>query len=345
MTRSERLYDFLTTLPDREFETGRQYEEQIIPEFYSILGYDLENVFYNVTVNVGTHTDFLDSFAGSTTESDPWLLVEVRRYTETSYPDHSDDIDSAIYRDLQKFKAISGTEYAVVLTNRAIGIKGPANQFGYDYHEISLDNCRQIVDLLEPPEEFTAESDHTELPSGDLGTISTDNFRMDLDIFHELLYDVLEAETPQAKGDRLEDVAESLLEAVPHFCVADRNLRTVTGEIDLVIENSEIQSAINCHSRYFLVECKNWNEPVGADSLRDFAGKLKSSKSNLGIIFARNGVSGSNQENAMGVINNTFQNDGAAIVVFTWGDLLDIRNGTSFYELLEKKIYNRRFPD
>lgn len=109
--------------------------------------------------------------------------------------------------------------------------------------------------------------------------------------------------------------------------MTDRNLRTLTGEIDLVVENSEVQSAINCHSRYFLVECKNWEETVGAKALRDFAGKLKSARSNLGIIFARNGVSGSEEENAMGVINNTFKDDGTTIVVFTWRDLLDIREG------------------
>lgn len=344
MTSSEQLYEFLTTLPDREFETGREFEEEVIPEFYSILGYDPENVFYNVSINVGQETDFLDSFTGSSTETDPWLVVEVRMYTSTSYPAHGDDIDQLIYRDVRRYREISDAEYGVVLTNRAIGIEGPTDQLGYDYGEITLDDCEQIVDLLEAPGEFTANREHEEPPSGELGMISTSNFNLDLNEFDEFLYAVFEAETPQEKGDRLEAAAEHLIEAVPQFSVADRNLRTLTGEIDLVIENSEVQSAVNCHSRYFLVECKNWNETVGADTLRDFVGKLSSSKSNLGIIFARNGVSGSEEENAMGVINNTFQQDGTTIVVFTWRDLLDIREGTSFYHLLEEKIYNRRFP-
>lgn len=344
MTRSERLYEFLTSLPDRDFETGREFEEEVIPEFYSTLGYDPENIFYNVTINVGQNADFLDSFAGQSTDSDPWLLVEVRKYTESSYPEKVNGIDPTIYRDLQRYRGISNAEYAVVLTNRAIGIKGPSQQLGYDYHDITVNDCQKIVGMLQPPGKFKPGRESEKLPDADLGSFSTDVFELDIDEYDEYLCAVVEAETPNEKGDRLEEAAEHLIEAVHHFSITDRKLRTVTGEIDLVVENSSHQPAVNCHSRYFLVECKNWDETVGAKALRDFAGKLNSAKCNLGIIFARNGVSGSENENAMGVINDAFKDDGTTIVVFTWRDLLDIREGKSFYQILEQKIFNRRFP-
>lgn len=345
MTNPEALQEFLAELPDREFETGREFEEKVIPGFYDVLGYDLDNVFYEITVNFGQETTFLDSIAANSPEAKPWLVVEVRMYTETSYPSQGDDIDESIYRDLNRYKAISDAEYAAVLTNRAVGIKGPNKELGFDYGEITIEDCELILDLLSPPEEFSKEGEEEEkLSTSTLGEIKTANFQMDLDEFDERLFQICNAETSQEKGDRLEDTAEVLFEGVPHFLVSDRNLRTLSGEIDLVIKNSESSSAINCHSRYFLVECKNWKETVGADELRDFAGKLRSSNSNLGIIFARNGISGPEGENAKKVINDCFQQDGSTIVVFSWRDLLNIREGTSFYSMLEEKIYNRRFP-
>jgi hypothetical protein len=344
MSRARELYNYLKKLPDREFETGREFEEEVVPKFYSILCYDPENVFYEITINRQQETTFLDSIAANSPDADPWLVVEVRKYTDTSYPEKGDDIDGHIYRDLTRYSGISNAEYTTILTNRAIGVEGPQGQFGFDYDDITIDDCEQIIGLLSPPEEFSEEEEIQNPTSDTLGEISTANFQLDLDEFDEYLFDVFDAETSNEKGDRLEDSAEFLIEGVPHFSVKDRNLRTLSGEIDLVVENSETHSAINCHSRYFLVECKNWKETVGADEVRNFAGKLESSNSNLGIIFARNGISGSEGENAKKVINDKFQQKGIAIVVFRWRDLLDIREGNSFYRLLEEKIYNRRFP-
>lgn len=96
-------------------------------------------------------------------------------------------------------------------------MKGPTDQLGYDYREITLDDCKRIVNLIKPPEEFTTEREREEPPTGDLGEISTSNFELDLDEFDEFLFAIFEAETSQAKGDRLEDAAEHLIEGAPIF--------------------------------------------------------------------------------------------------------------------------------
>jgi Restriction endonuclease len=41
-----------------------------------------------------------------------------------------------------------------------------------------------------------------------------------------------------------------------------------------------------------LVECKNWNAPVGAPALDNFIGKLRRRNLRTGIFIAANGVTG-----------------------------------------------------
>jgi hypothetical protein len=70
--------------------------------------------------------------------------------------------------------------------------------------------------------------------------------------------------------------------------------------------------------RYSLVECKNWYQPVGASTIRDFFRKLEKSKIKLGIVFAKNGITGANSGlDAFEEIREKFSSNGVFVVVFS----------------------------
>ena len=157
---------------------------------------------------------------------------------------------------------------------------------------------------------------------------------------------VQEAESRIAKKDTLEELAAMILEAVPHFKIRERNYYTSTSEIDLIVENKHIHSALNSPSRYILVECKNWSEPVGSSEIRDFSVKIKRAQSNSGILFVKEGISGQSSgrdEGAVQEITDVFKDDGISIVVFGEKELNLIREGMSFYKLLDKKLFDLGF--
>ncbi len=347
MSKAEELHAFLTDLPSREFETVRDYERESISEFLNILGYSSENIFYEVTRNLPQQqeTTFFDAFVATSPDAIPWICLEVRKYTETSYPETGGQIDPHIFRDLECYQSITNAQYSVVLTNRALGVQTNDNQHGFNHETIGIDDCEWIVETLSSPGYIPEVEELSEKEAKDKpDEITTDKFSIDLETYRTRLKAVTEAKTNQEKKETLEDLAALLIQGVPQFSVHRRNLNTLSGEIDLVVENSDAQSAINCHSRYFLIECKNWADSVGADRVRDFTGKLQSAKSSLGILFAKNGISGPDSENAKKVINDTFQQDGIAVIVFDLNDLEQIAEGKSFHEFLEEKIFNRRFP-
>jgi type II secretory pathway predicted ATPase ExeA/Holliday junction resolvase-like predicted endonuclease len=76
---------------------------------------------------------------------------------------------------------------------------------------------------------------------------------------HELLLarwrDATSSTDPQTRGRALEDFAAAFFGM--SFKVVERNARTDTEELDLVLERST-DTPIRFHDSYFLVECKNW---------------------------------------------------------------------------------------
>jgi len=148
------------------------------------------------------------------------------------------------------------------------------------------------------------------------------------------------------KKETLEELADSLLKGIKNIKVRERNLKNASSEIDLVAEyrGSDDYTIFDDYERFILVECKNWESSVGAKQVRDFVKKIQNTKTNLGIIFAKNGISGTHKGSyAMREIDLAFQNQGISIVVFNENDLENIHDGTDFYELLDEKLFNLRF--
>lgn len=104
-----------------------------------------------------------------------------------------------------------------------------------------------------------------------------------------------------AKGQALERAVKSLLRSVPG--IIDISQRVVDAfaseEIDLVVYNEHLPGGLPFPSGVFLVECKNWSTPVGADHIRLFGAKLRERGLSLGVLVAANGItSGRDQRSA-----------------------------------------------
>ena len=161
------------------------------------------------------------------------------------------------------------------------------------------------------------------------------------------LYNALDvARTASAKGEALESLARYLLDRVRGLRVVRRRLRTSSSEIDLVVEivPTRPASTFEEFGRYILVECRNWIAPVRAKDVRDFVGKLSKSKTRLGIIFARSGVTGRRGDtDAWRETRIAFHTSDIVVLVVTDDDLRSMAEGAEFAAILAQKLFDFRF--
>lgn len=108
----------------------------------------------------------------------------------------------------------------------------------------------------------------------------------------------------------------------------NRNLRTSTGEIDILLRNDARSGFWGSHGDLIPVECKNWKQSIGAKEMRDFLWKIKSIRATTGIIASYNGFTGKPQADALGVAREAFS-DGIRVVPL---DMTDLRQGLRFID-------------
>jgi hypothetical protein len=78
------------------------------------------------------------------------------------------------------------------------------------------------------------------------------------------------------KGKLLEEFLSRMISKDENFVVVERNLRTKSEELDIVLENSgktQFYSQMGCP--LILLECKNWSSKIGSKEIRDFAQKVQ----------------------------------------------------------------------
>ncbi len=154
------------------------------------------------------------------------------------------------------------------------------------------------------------------------------------------------ARTKPEKGKSLERLAKLLFEGMPFLSCKYSNLRTASAEIDLVFLYKGFQETtiFDELGRYFLVECKNWKDPVGAKDVRDFVGKIQKSRVQLGVLVAPQGVTGAwDSVDALHEIRQAYYQHGLFVVVIAEEHLKSVENGKNFYELLEYGVESIRF--
>jgi hypothetical protein len=174
----------------------------------------------------------------------------------------------------------------------------------------------------------------------------TGTFSIDAQAYSAALARTKKARTNEEKKESLEGLAKILFEAIPFLSFKYSNLRTASAEIDLVFvyRGFKETTVFDELGRYFLVECKNWKDPVGAKHVRDFVGKMKSSKVKLGALVAPKGVTGAcDSADALREIHRTYDQDDLFVVVIAEEHLESVKKGENFYELLEYEIESIRF--
>jgi hypothetical protein len=90
--------------------------------------------------------------------------------------------------------------------------------------------------------------------------------------------------------------------------------------------------------RYFVCECKDWSDPANFTTLAKFGRVLDSVKSRFGILFSREGISGSGRStDAERELFKVYADRGIVIVVVDRKDLESVAEGANFFAMLRTK--------
>jgi hypothetical protein len=142
-------------------------------------------------------------------------------------------------------------------------------------------------------------------------------------------------------GAALEDVVGWTLCSLPGVRVLYRDVvnQTNSAEIDLFLFNNPRSSPIEFLPQYLIVECKNWRSPVNSATVRDFIAKVRSTRQEVGILVAANGITGdaADQTAANDEIRLAFDRDGIKILVLTRSEIEQFRSSGDIVLLFEEK--------
>jgi hypothetical protein len=149
------------------------------------------------------------------------------------------------------------------------------------------------------------------------------------------------ATTMAEKGRILEDLICYIFEKVSGIEVTARNELNAfdTEEIDAAFWNEKNHNGLYFLPHIFIVECKNWSQPVGSGEVSYFLQKLQSRGLDYGILVAVNGVTGSGEdidrahfEIAMALSR------GIHLIVITRNEIESLVTTSDLVKLLKEKL-------
>ena len=319
MSPEEELLQLLRDLPGRTFESEFQFTGEVLPALVKQLGYAESETFYQYPAGRWRADVVLSSSFGST----PWVVIELKRSMPTNVGDW-------VYV-LKRYLSALNCEVGVVISPEILIliVGGEARRF--DLSLISIEDVREIRAALER----SAKPSFPPNPDSHPGKLV------------ELIEAVERAVNTDEKGKSLEALARFLFDSVSSLSPKYSNLQTRSSEIDIIVEYDRRNGEIGLFEelgRYCLVECKNWSKPVGVGPVRDFMGKLDKCKTQLGIIFSKNGVTGVDSgADALREIQSRFDRDGVYLLIFSLGDLKGVKGGAAFVEAIDRKADGLRF--
>ncbi len=341
------LHEFLENLPRTNYATEIEFLSAQVPTFISILGYNKSNLFFGVSFSdEGGKYIEADAVIATGRIIEPWLLIE----TKNSFHQLS------IWRDqASRLRKLSGARYAVFLSPQLIYItssRGKTLDYGCRLEHITVEQSSEIYKLLQNSgqiqiQEAAREEEllRNEKKPHDL-EFNEETFHIQLRRYSYQLELVTTAHTNDEKKKSLEGLAKLLFEGIPFLSCRSCDIQTSSSEIDIIVEYHgwNKPTIFDEFGRFCLVECKNWKSAVGASQIRDFKGKLEKTRVKLGIIFARNGVTGADDgTDALREIRSFFDRNGIYILVVAEEDLEIVRHGSNFYKLLDEKMFRLRF--
>lgn len=139
-------------------------------------------------------------------------------------------------------------------------------------------------------------------------------------------------------GRNLERLSAYILSCMPGCRTTLRQLSNST-DYDIVcsMEGFEVDFRSEM-GRYFVCECKDWDQPADFTTMAKFCRVLDSTKSRFGILFSKQGISGVNKtKHAAREQLKVFHDRGMVIVVIDQKDLNYISNGGNYIHLLRQK--------
>jgi Restriction endonuclease len=143
-----------------------------------------------------------------------------------------------------------------------------------------------------------------------------------------------------ARGRAFEQLFCYLLDGVPGIVYeVDRVNFAQSDEIDIAVANTGNVSGLACFPTLFLVEAKNWTDPVDSSSVGAFIDKLRDRHIELGILVAASGVTGDPTTlRAAYHKAASAQTSGYRILLIIMDDLLRLRTSDEFTTLLVKRL-------
>jgi Holliday junction resolvase-like predicted endonuclease len=132
----------------------------------------------------------------------------------------------------------------------------------------------------------------------------------------------------------LEELAKVFLES-PYLKLNKERRRCENGEIDLDFTVKRFEATLFYEFSYLLiVECKNWSKKAGAPEIRVFCSKMRDVRSNVGILFSKNGIT----KDARRIVRDAWLRDEIVVIVLDFVDLDGVINGLyNLYEIIKRK--------
>jgi hypothetical protein len=148
------------------------------------------------------------------------------------------------------------------------------------------------------------------------------------------------AASSDARGKAYEALVEYLFSCVPG-CIVERGITNAFGaeQIDVAVGNLAPENGLYLLPRVFLVECKDWNQPVDSKSVGYFLNILAGRAIEVGILVAASGITGDldnlTHAHALGLAASP---RGIKLVVITTDEIANLASIAEFVELLHRRL-------
>ena len=147
--------------------------------------------------------------------------------------------------------------------------------------------------------------------------------------------------TNQLRGRSFENLTCYLFQLIPGITIALRNQMNAfeNEEIDIAIWNDKSRHGLTFLPNIFLIECKNWSNPVSSIEVNWFCQKLASRGLDFGILIANNGITGN--VNDLNAAHNTIAfhlSQKRNLIVITRDEMDNLNNTSQVIQLIKEKL-------
>ncbi len=145
----------------------------------------------------------------------------------------------------------------------------------------------------------------------------------------------------------LEELTRYIFEKISGISVITPNQsnKLRSQEIDLVLWNKQVLDGLYFLPNIIPIECKNMSETVNGMTLNWFVKKIRNSGLSMGILVARDGISGNELKETFAYHEHANAlRDGVQVIVITGQDLEKTTDPEQFVEMLKQKLLNLVIP-